>query len=75
MLSFRRLEDFSLDVHPFSSRSAGVVTQRGFDSWGLPLTNGMAMGLATGFMKGSILCANKMGKLIAELISILAILA
>ena len=30
----------------------GVVTQHGFDSWGLPLTSGMAMGLAIGFMKG-----------------------
>jgi uncharacterized membrane protein (Fun14 family) len=30
----------------------GVVTQHGFDSWGLPLTGGMAMGFAIGFMKG-----------------------
>jgi uncharacterized membrane protein (Fun14 family) len=30
----------------------GVVTQHGFDSWGLPLTSGMAMGFAIGFMKG-----------------------
>jgi uncharacterized membrane protein (Fun14 family) len=30
----------------------GVVTQHGFDSWGLPLTGGMAMGFTIGFMKG-----------------------
>jgi hypothetical protein len=30
----------------------GVVTQHGFDSWGLPITGGMAMGFAIGFMKG-----------------------
>jgi uncharacterized membrane protein (Fun14 family) len=30
----------------------GVVTQHGFDSWGVPLTGSMAMGFAIGFMKG-----------------------
>lgn len=30
----------------------GVVTQHGFASWGVPLTGGMAMGFAIGFMKG-----------------------
>lgn len=30
----------------------GVVSQHGFDSWGLPLTGGMAMGFTIGFMKG-----------------------
>jgi hypothetical protein len=30
----------------------GVDTQHGFDSWGLPLTGGMTMGFAIGFMKG-----------------------
>jgi len=30
----------------------GVVTQHSFDSWGLPITGGMAMGIAIGFMKG-----------------------
>jgi uncharacterized membrane protein (Fun14 family) len=30
----------------------GVVTSHGFDSWGLPTTSGMAMGIAIGFMKG-----------------------
>jgi uncharacterized membrane protein (Fun14 family) len=30
----------------------GVVTQHGFDSWGVPLTSGLAMGFAIGFMKG-----------------------
>jgi uncharacterized membrane protein (Fun14 family) len=30
----------------------GVVTQHGFDSWGLPITGGMAMGITIGFMKG-----------------------
>jgi len=30
----------------------GVVTQHGFDSWGLLLTSGMAMGFAIGFVKG-----------------------
>src|SRR6266487_5814873 len=29
-----------------------VVTAQGFDSWGIPLTGGMAMGFAIGFMKG-----------------------
>jgi uncharacterized membrane protein (Fun14 family) len=30
----------------------GVVTQQGFESWGLPLTGGTALGFAIGFMKG-----------------------
>jgi hypothetical protein len=30
----------------------GVVMQHGLDSWGLPLTGGMVMGFAIGFMKG-----------------------
>jgi uncharacterized membrane protein (Fun14 family) len=30
----------------------GLVTQHGFDSWGIPLTGGAAMGFAIGFMKG-----------------------
>ncbi|WP_162477464.1 FUN14 domain-containing protein [Nitrososphaera sp. AFS] len=30
----------------------GVVTPHGFDSWGLPITGGMAMGVTIGFMKG-----------------------
>ena len=30
----------------------GVITAPGFDSWGIPLTGGMAMGFAIGFMKG-----------------------
>jgi len=30
----------------------GVVTQHGFDSWGVPISSGMAMGIAIGFMKG-----------------------
>ena len=30
----------------------GIVTQQNFESWGLPLTGGLALGFAIGFIKG-----------------------
>jgi len=30
----------------------GLVSQQGYESWGIPLTGGMVIGFAIGFMKG-----------------------